>query len=67
LATDGFTRLYETFSVYSEESLLDAAFQKGLAALVDELRQLERSDAACERFPRVKPYDDTTAVLAIAE
>ena len=67
LATDGFTRLYEVFAAYSEETLLEAAFSKGLAALVAELRMLESADAACETAPRIKPRDDATAILAIAE
>jgi hypothetical protein len=67
LATDGFARLYETFGAYTEETLLEAAFEKGLAALIGELRALEDGDPACERSPRLKPKDDATAILAIAE
>jgi hypothetical protein len=67
LATDGFTRLYEVFGAYTEETLLEAAFKKGLAALLKELRTLEAGDAACEKAPRMKPRDDATAILAIAE
>ncbi len=67
LATDGFTRLYEVFGAYSEETLLEAAFEKGLATLIGELRVLESGDATCERAPRLKPRDDATAILAIAE
>ncbi len=67
LATDGFARLYEVFDAYSEATLLDAAFEKGLAALIKELRTLEDRDAACDKAPRLKPRDDATAVLAIAE
>ena len=67
LATDGFTRLYEVFGAYTEETLLEAAFEKGLAALLKELRTLEARDAACEKVPRMKPRDDATAILAIAE
>jgi Protein phosphatase 2C len=66
-ATDGFTRLYEVFGAYSEETLLDAAFEKGLATLIFELRALEAKDESCERAPRVKARDDATAILVIAE
>ncbi len=66
-ATDGFTRLSEVFNVYSEETLLQAAFEKGLAALIAELRGLERKDERCETYPRVKVLDDATAILAVAE
>jgi len=65
-ASDGFTRLYEVFGFYKEESLLEAAFEKGLAQLVTELRELESKDEGCERFPRIKPRDDATAILVIA-
>ncbi len=67
LATDGFTRLYEVFGAYSEETLLEAAFEKGLAALLKELRSLEDKDPACEKAPRLKLHDDATALLVIAE
>jgi hypothetical protein len=66
-ATDGFTRLYEVFGVYSEETLLEAAFEKGLAALIFELRALEAKDESCEQAPRLKARDDATAILALAE
>jgi Protein phosphatase 2C len=66
-ATDGFTRLYEVFGAYSEEMLLDAAFEKGLAALIFELRELEAKDEGCEQAPRVKVSDDATAILVLAE
>jgi hypothetical protein len=66
-ATDGFTRLYEVFGAYAGETLLDAAFGKGLAALIFELRALEAKDESCERAPRVKARDDATAILALAE
>jgi hypothetical protein len=66
-ATDGFTRLYEVFGAYAEETLLEAAFEKGLAALIFELRTLESKDEACERAPRVKTRDDASAILVLAE
>lgn len=64
LMTDGFARLSEVFAAYTDESLLEAAFQRGLRALCDELRALENADAECERVPRMKPHDDASAVLA---
>jgi hypothetical protein len=67
LGTDGFTRLYEVFGVYSEGTLLEAAFEKGLAALISELRALEAKDERCEKAPRVKARDDATAILMLAE
>ncbi len=66
-ATDGFARLHDVFGVYSEETLLEAAFERGLAALIAELRALENADPKCERSPRVKRHDDATAILAIVQ
>jgi hypothetical protein len=66
-ATDGFTRLYEVFGAYSEETLLEAAFEKGLAALIFELRTLEANDESCGRAPRVKTRDDASAILVLAD
>ena len=41
-----------------------AARDVGLQALYDELRATEAADAECRRYPRLKPRDDATAVLA---
>jgi hypothetical protein len=67
LATDGFTRLYEIFGAYTENTLLEAAFERGLASLVAELRRLEDQDPDCTSAARIKKRDDATAILAIAQ
>jgi hypothetical protein len=63
LVTDGFYRLVDTYRVYSDEQLLDAARSRGVAALCDQLRTIEAADERCSNYPRVKPRDDATAVL----
>jgi len=63
LATDGFMRLVDVFSLYSEEGLMDAAGTLGLAALEAELRGFEQSATGRSRFPRFKCHDDATALL----
>ena len=63
LMTDGFSRLIDPFAAYTPSSLVEAARDKGLEHLMTELRQWEDRDETCVAFPRIKPYDDATAVL----
>ena len=62
LASDGLWRLVDHFDRYDAVGLLNAAFARGLAALIDELRSLEDADRDCRRVPRVKPRDDATGL-----
>jgi len=62
LITDGFYRLVDTLHRYDEAGLIAAA-SSGLGKLIEELRELERSDPECLVFPRIKPHDDASAVL----
>ena len=52
LATDGFTRLIDFYGLYTPESLLGAARERGLGALCRELRDLEDSDT---EWPALSP------------
>jgi hypothetical protein len=63
LVTDGFYRLVDTYGIFDDETLLDAALARGLAALCRELRAIEAQDPGCHTYPRLKPRDDATAVL----
>lgn len=64
LMTDGFEALAGDYGRYTEEELLDAALEKGLTALKDELRHIERElDPEAHQFPRFKQSDDATAIL----
>jgi len=63
LLSDGFYRLVDVYRRYGYDTLLAAAETSGLAPLLDELRAIEAGDAACRRYPRLKPRDDATAVL----
>lgn len=63
IASDGLTRLTEIYRRYDPRQLLDAAIERGLQALVTELREIETADASCRAYPRVKATDDATAVL----
>jgi serine/threonine protein phosphatase PrpC len=63
LASDGFLALSADYRRYTAEALLDTAIRRGLAALGQELRAIERDDPEGRRFPRFKRSDDATAVL----
>ena len=64
LLSDGFYRLVDVYRRYSYETLLDAAQRRGVAPLAAALRAIEAADPQCRQFPRLKPRDDATAVLA---
>lgn len=63
LGSDGFLALVSEYARYDVESLIAAAEEKGLAALGEELRAIEKGDPEGHRFPRFKTSDDATAVL----
>lgn len=64
LCSDGLADLVALYNAYDARSLVTAAREKGLAALVTELRHFEREvDPDGLRFPRYKQSDDTTALL----
>jgi len=63
LMSDGFYRLVDVFARYDDDRLMDAARGQGVAALYEELRDLEAADPECRSHPRGKPGDDATAVL----
>lgn len=62
LMSDGVTSLVADYRVYTAQSLAEAAASRGLAALVQEIRQIEASDPDCTQYPRFKRSDDATAL-----
>lgn len=62
LMSDGFAALIETYGLYEPASLFSSVIKRGLSALADELRIIEREDSSCVRFPRFKPSDDASAI-----
>lgn len=67
LATDGFMRLVDVFGRYTD-STLHARLAEGRGEeLVQELRELERSDLMAGAYPRVKTHDDATVLVIAAE
>ncbi len=63
LMTDGFSALVDVYRLYSDASILDAARDRGLSALAEELRAYERADSRGNSHPRWKTSDDATALL----
>jgi hypothetical protein len=62
MLSDGFYRLVDTLERYTDATLFQAVDQHGLAALLVELRAVERSDAECTQHIRFKTHDDATAL-----
>lgn len=63
LATDGFLALASDYGATDAQGLVEAAHERGLKSLGEELRAFEDADAEGRRFPRLKKSDDATAVL----
>ena len=63
LASDGFLALASDYGAYGADSLMQAAVEKGLKALGEQLRVIEAGDAGGDKFPRFKKHDDATALL----
>jgi len=63
LMTDGFYRLVSPYVRYTDEALIDAVVDRGLGALMRELREMESSPADDARIGRFKTSDDATALL----
>lgn len=62
LMSDGFAALVDSYDAYDAHGLMAAVGERGVAALAEELRAIERDDALCRRFPRFKCSDDATAL-----
>jgi hypothetical protein len=61
--TDGAARLADYFRMMDWPSFLDLLDRGGPEALIERLRDVERSDPRGQRWPRVRVHDDATAVL----
>jgi hypothetical protein len=63
LASDGFLALATDYDRYSPHTLMERAASRGLAALGEELREIEDADPQGHKYPRFKKCDDATALL----
>ncbi len=68
LMSDGVSDLIAAYQAHDEAGFVAKMRAEGLAALYDDLRRIERADAACLKFPRFKISDDATAIwLRVAD
>jgi hypothetical protein len=63
LCSDGFFALATDYGRYDVDTLMAACLSRGLKALCEELREVERGDPDGHAYPRFKVSDDATAVL----
>ncbi len=61
--TDGFYRLVTPYQRYTDAGLIEAVNERGLGALMNELRGLEASPEDDAKIGRFKTSDDATALL----
>lgn len=62
LMSDGFAALLDAYDLYAPDTFMQAMAERGLTALAEELRSIERDDLKSIRFPRFKPSDDASAI-----
>jgi hypothetical protein len=63
LMTDGYEAAVDDYGLYTRAGLLEAALAD-IQAPIAALRAVEVDDPACTRYPRFKPSDDATALVA---
>jgi hypothetical protein len=61
--TDGFYRLVSPYGRYTDAQLIQAVSERGLGALMNELRGMEASPEDDAKIGRFKTSDDATALL----
>jgi hypothetical protein len=60
LFSDGATRLVYRFGLRTWSEMLTTVATVGPAEVIRQVREAERSDPTCSRWPRAKVYDDAT-------
>ncbi|MFL0415883.1 protein phosphatase 2C domain-containing protein [Sphingomonas sp. 179-A 2A2 NHS] len=60
IASDGYLRLVELFAVATPHDLLAIDDDEAFAKWLYTLRDLERTEGSCRRYPRVKVHDDAS-------
>lgn len=64
LCTDGYYRAVDHYELHTDETLIEASLGKdGAKQVLANVRAIEASDPACQKYPRFKPADDATAVV----
>ncbi|MDR5859743.1 hypothetical protein FZZ93_10795 [Halomonas eurihalina] len=65
--SDGFYRAVDTYHLFTDEQLFEAAFDSGLSDILARLRDAEANDPEASAHPRLKLQDDATAVAFVVE
>ncbi|HSI19519.1 MAG TPA: protein phosphatase 2C domain-containing protein [Sphingomonas sp.] len=63
LMSDGFERYVTEYALGDDREMIGATLRDGADAVLESVRALERSDAACRAFPRLKASDDATCLV----
>lgn len=63
LVTDGFAAGIEVYSDFTAEDAFHLLAQDRSSELIERVRAVETEDSKLTRYPRLKQYDDATAVL----
>lgn len=64
LMSDGYAQIFELFKAYSKPELFKAIKVKELSEIYDELYALQEEDKSCNKYPRFKLRDDSSAIYA---
>jgi hypothetical protein len=63
LSSDGFYDITDKYKKMNEAEVFDYAYNQGLKALCDYIRQIEEADSEAKEYVRFKKSDDASAVL----
>lgn len=63
LMSDGFSRGMDMLGGLSPEDFYRLVLKQGAATVLERIRDIERADADCRRFPRFKVHDDATCAI----
>ena len=64
ICTDGYYRAVDYYSLYDDVGLIIASMEgNGVDRVLAQLRAVEATDPLCQKYPRLKPADDATAVM----
>ena len=63
LATDGFMAATDSYALFDRDAVFDHLAGRRGGEIIRKMRDAERSDQNLDRYPRLKQYDDATALL----
>ncbi|HEY2685076.1 MAG TPA: protein phosphatase 2C domain-containing protein [Steroidobacteraceae bacterium] len=63
LMSDGFERYSAQYRLGDDAAMVRAVVREGAAAVLEQIRSLERDDELCRKIPRLKASDDATCLV----